>query len=151
MQRVDLAEGILNSKPYYSIKMMARKSSKRMNAILNGDDDAADTTLVDDDDSLDTLDPDSTLNDELGPFDWDSCSFDQVFVFNPEKSAFIIEILVNKLRPSRTSRQLTPKGANIIFLCLRYAHYYSSPEVLKDFFNLSIEQIVHAVQVINSF
>ncbi|KAL3901913.1 MAG: hypothetical protein SGCHY_000210 [Lobulomycetales sp.] len=143
-----------------SIKEMARKSSKRLCALLHGTaaahDTSASSTLyedeISDDDNDDSFDSLESLNDadslEEGiPFDWEKCSCDQMFVFNPDASPFIVNVLVNKLRPPRSAKRIVPKGANIIFLCLRYSHYYASQDIMRAFFDLCIEQIVNAVQV----
>lgn len=121
-----------------------------MHAILQGISDESsldgdDTTI---DDSFDSTDPDDTVVEYDVPFDWMKCSWDQMFVFNPDSSQFIVNVLVNKLRPWRTGKRCTtPIGANGIFLCLRYSHYYSSAEVMKSFFDICIDEIINAIQI----
>lgn len=40
-----------------------------------------------------------------------------------------------------------PLSADVLFLCMRYAHYFHTEEFLSDFFDCVIECIINAVEV----
>ncbi|KAH6591834.1 hypothetical protein BASA61_004788 [Batrachochytrium salamandrivorans] len=107
---------------------------------IDSDDD--DELYDQNDSSLETSDEDDYELALMGPtFQWDACRPDQMFVFEEAHMDHVLDIIVRRIRPTR-GPDYVPVGANIIFLCARYAHYWNSNSMLVSFLNLSIEKIV---------
>nr|KAJ3412069.1 hypothetical protein HK105_002446 [Polyrhizophydium stewartii] len=68
-----------------------------------------------------------------------------MFVFEERIVDHILDIAVRRIRPTR-GPDYVPVGANIIFLCARYAHYWNSSDMLRDFLNRAIEKIVSVLR-----
>jgi hypothetical protein len=81
--------------------------------------------------------------DDEGEFDWEKCLPDQMFVFASEDIKYIIRFCITEMEPER-SRAYKPIPAYIIFLAARFAHYFSSAELLEDLLDASIASI-HAI------
>lgn len=89
---------------------------------------------------------------EVSEFDWDNCSASGMYVFEEKRVDHIIDIAVNKLRPRPPTpgsepRFIPPLSANILFLCLRYAHYFNTPDFLVSFFDKATTKVMQSVQV----
>ncbi|GJJ72652.1 uncharacterized protein EMPS_05010 [Entomortierella parvispora] len=69
--------------------------------------------------------------DDEGEFDWERCLPDQMFVFSSKDIGHIIETTITNMEPTR-SRQHRPIPAYVLFLAARFAHYFSSPELLDE-------------------
>ncbi|KAG0181014.1 hypothetical protein DFQ29_009548 [Apophysomyces sp. BC1021] len=90
---------------------------------LAGDD------FTDQEDSED----DETLNEE-GPneFFWDKCLPDQMFVFGADDLPSILNMVITDIQLPMQSRLEICVPANVVFLSARFAHYYSSSELLHE-------------------
>ncbi|KAI7829536.1 hypothetical protein BC939DRAFT_393354 [Gamsiella multidivaricata] len=64
-------------------------------------------------------------------FDWERCLPDQMFVFSSKDIKHIIETTVTAMEPGR-SRAHRPIPAYVLFLAARFAHYFSSQELLDE-------------------
>ncbi|KAJ3382831.1 hypothetical protein HDU92_004536 [Lobulomyces angularis] len=85
--------------------------------------------------------------EEVIPFIWEKCNWDQMFVFEESAIPHILKVAIHQMRPSvKSSENQKPISANILFLCLRYAHYYNSKELMTLFFNSAIKEIIQAIQ-----
>lgn len=80
-------------------------------------------------------------------FDWDNCLPDQMFVFSEENVQHILDTAISNLSLPMKTRQEIWVPANIIFLSARFAHYYSSRELLHTFLNASVAKINHVLKV----
>ncbi|KAG0354478.1 hypothetical protein BGZ54_001627 [Gamsiella multidivaricata] len=69
--------------------------------------------------------------DDEGEFDWERCLPDQMFVFSSKDIKHIIETTVTAMEPGR-SRAHRPIPAYVLFLAARFAHYFSSQELLDE-------------------
>ncbi|KAF9355996.1 hypothetical protein BGX26_005855 [Mortierella sp. AD094] len=69
--------------------------------------------------------------DDEGEFDWERCLPDQMFVFSSKDIKHIIETTVTTMEPGR-SRAHRPIPAYVLFLAARFAHYFSSAELLDE-------------------
>lgn len=67
----------------------------------------------------------------LSEFMWNICLPDQMFVFSQEDIPHILKTVILGMQPIRSKLQ-KPVPANIIFLSARFAHYYSSSELLES-------------------
>ncbi|KAK5670768.1 hypothetical protein QVD99_002539 [Batrachochytrium dendrobatidis] len=105
------------------------------------DDDLPDPDQL----SLDSSDDDFDFMPLETTFQWDSCRPDQMFVFEEANIDHVVDVIVRRIRPGR-GPDYVPVGANTIFLCARYAHYWNSDSMLCTFLNQSIERIVSALQ-----
>ncbi|KAJ3089302.1 hypothetical protein HK102_006718 [Quaeritorhiza haematococci] len=95
--------------------------------------------------SLEELGLYDDTNGDAVQFDWDKCSLDQMFVFNERDVDHILDVAITRVRPTKSAHQ-RPVAANVLFLCARYAHYYNSSDLLKEFFAKAIDQIIIAIQ-----
>eukprot|EP00842_Homolaphlyctis_polyrhiza_P006052 jgi/Hompol1/6448/HPOL_001713-RA len=107
-------------------------------------DDAEDSDSEDlEEPILEDEDEDLLIQDV--PFEWDKCRPDQMFVFDENIIDHILDIAVRRIRPTR-GPDYVPVGANVIFLCARYAHYYNSTDMLREFLNRAIKKIVSVIK-----
>ncbi|KAG0292253.1 hypothetical protein BGZ97_005647 [Linnemannia gamsii] len=75
--------------------------------------------------------------DDEGEFEWDRCLPDQMFVFSSKDIKHIIETTITTMEPTR-SRSHKPIPAYVLFLAARFAHYFSSPELLEELLEATI-------------
>ncbi|KAL0083496.1 hypothetical protein F4703DRAFT_1862316 [Phycomyces blakesleeanus] len=102
-----------------------------------GDDGDEDYNYGDNDD-------DDNGDDIYNTFDWDSCMPHQMFVFNADHLNYILDTVITCIEvplqsdqtsgepASREKRQEMCVPANVVFLSARFAHYYSSSELLHN-------------------
>ncbi|KAF9974427.1 hypothetical protein BGZ65_008730, partial [Modicella reniformis] len=81
--------------------------------------------------------------DDEGEFDWGRCLPDQMFVFSSQDLKHIIRTTIITMEPER-SRAYKPVPAYVLFLAARFAHYFSSSELVDELLNASISAI-HSV------
>lgn len=79
-------------------------------------------------------------------FNWETCKPSEMCVFNRQAVDGILEIAISKVIPS-ANRDYNPIGANVIFLCARYACHFHSAELTVSFLNSAIEKIEMWIQV----
>ncbi|KAG9284083.1 hypothetical protein G9A89_022857 [Geosiphon pyriformis] len=78
------------------------------------------------------LDELESLEEELpSKFVWEHCLPHQMFVFSSEDIPHIIHTVITNMQPIRSKAQ-KPVPANVLFLSARFAHYFSSPELLEE-------------------
>ncbi|KAI9101245.1 hypothetical protein DFS34DRAFT_648129 [Phlyctochytrium arcticum] len=144
-------------------------SNKRIIRLLNSNDDNDDGGF-DDTESLASMydngsdmfgttqseDNKTMFEEEEGeppvPFDWNTCPYDQMLVFDPENMDGILDAIVWKLwtlwlnqNRSKTKRKpLTP--ASLLFLHARYAHHYHGPQTLQKYLNQVVDHIIDLVR-----
>ncbi|CAG8647213.1 15329_t:CDS:2, partial [Funneliformis caledonium] len=80
---------------------------------------------------LDELEAQDEEEDPLSEFLWHMCLPDQMFVFSQEDIPHILKTVILDMQPIRSKVQ-KPVPANIIFLSARFAHYFSSSELLES-------------------
>ncbi|ORZ26315.1 hypothetical protein BCR41DRAFT_368403 [Lobosporangium transversale] len=78
--------------------------------------------------------------EEEGEFDWENCLPDQMFVFSSSDIPHIIETIIVKMEPGR-SRSYKPIPAYVIFLAARFAHNFSTPELLDELLDATVTAI----------
>ncbi|CAG8531892.1 8124_t:CDS:2 [Paraglomus occultum] len=82
---------------------------------------------------------------EVQEFVWDNCLPDQMFVFSDEDIAHILNTVVFNIQPSRSKKQKSVP-ANVIFLSARFAHYFSSQEILETLLDDAVDAIETVVK-----
>jgi hypothetical protein len=83
----------------------------------------------------------------VNKFIWDQCLPDQMFVFAEEEIEHILNVSITDLKLPMKSRSEIYVPANIIFLSARFAHYFTSREILHSLLNSSIQRIGRVVKV----
>ncbi|KAF9292776.1 hypothetical protein BGZ88_006119 [Linnemannia elongata] len=83
--------------------------------------------------------------DDEGEFEWDRCLPDQMFVFSSKDIKHIIETTITTMEPTR-SRSHKPIPAYVLFLAARFAHYFSSPELLEELLEATILAIKNVIK-----
>ncbi|KAI9245677.1 hypothetical protein BDA99DRAFT_565801 [Phascolomyces articulosus] len=84
---------------------------------------------IHDDDDEDDDDDDDDLTQE---FHWDKCLPDQMFVFGADNLQYILDTVITNIQLPVRSHQEICVPANVIFLSARFAHYFSSDELLQE-------------------
>ncbi|KAG0374128.1 hypothetical protein BGX24_010805 [Mortierella sp. AD032] len=79
-------------------------------------------------------------DDDENEFDWERCLPDQMFVFSSNDIGHIIDTTITTMDPTR-SRTQEPVPAYVIFLAARFAHYFSSPELLGELLEATLSAI----------
>jgi hypothetical protein len=70
-----------------------------------------------------------------------------MFVFSSKDIKHIIETTITTMEPTR-SRSHKPIPAYVLFLAARFAHYFSSPELLEELLEATILAIKNVTKVI---
>ncbi|KAI9022788.1 hypothetical protein CLU79DRAFT_144812 [Phycomyces nitens] len=91
----------------------------------------------DDDEDYDYSDDNE--DDIYNTFDWDNCMPHQMFVFNADHLNYILDTVITCIEiphqdsvASKEKRQEMCVPANVVFLSARFAHYFSSSELLRN-------------------
>lgn len=80
-------------------------------------------------------------------FSWDQCLPDQMFVFAQQEVDHILNVAISNLKLPIKSRSEIYVPANIIFLCARFAHYFTSRELLHELLSKAVQKIDTVVKV----
>lgn len=107
---------------------------------LANDDDADEEEYDDDEDDEDEDIPDTV-------FHWDTCRPDQMFVFNSNDLDGILDRVINKIEFPLEDQQDIHVPSNVIFLSARFAHYFSSSELLYQVLEGSVTRISVIIKV----
>ncbi|KAF9182671.1 hypothetical protein BGZ51_005749 [Haplosporangium sp. Z 767] len=78
-------------------------------------------------------------------FNWEFCLPDQMFVFSSKDVNHIIKVTITSMEPAR-SRTREPISAYILFLAARFAHYYSTPELLVELLDAASSAILFVTE-----
>jgi hypothetical protein len=105
----------------------------------NHDDD-------DDEDGADDSDEEDDEDKEV-EFYWDKCMPDQMFVFGADDLSYILDTVISNLTlPVRNVQEIF-LPANVVFLCARFAHYFSSEELAEDVMEGGLSRLGACVKV----
>lgn len=105
-----------------------------------------DSTLIDNDDDSDIENDNNAFNydndqnddddydqdDLTTEFYWDKCMPDQMFVFGGDDLTHILDTMITNIRLPMETQQEICVPANVVFLSARFAHYFSSSELLDE-------------------
>lgn len=105
-------------------------------------------------DNEDGQDNDADDDDEFGDddleeneFQWDKCMPDQMFVFSADDLSYILDSVICGAKGPVQSRHEICVPANVVFLSARFAHYFSSDELLQDVLEGALSRIAKATKV----
>ncbi|KAI8602873.1 hypothetical protein EDD21DRAFT_442511 [Dissophora ornata] len=87
---------------------------------------------------------DQEQTEDEDEFDWENCRPDQMFVFSSRDIPHIIETLIS-MEPAR-SRSYKPIPAYVLLLAARFAHNFSTPELLDELLAATIVAIQSATK-----
>lgn len=86
-------------------------------------------------------------DESVHKFAWDHCLPDQMFVFAEQKLNHVLDIAITKFTLPLKSRAEIYVPVNIIFLSARYAHYFTSRELLHQLLSKAVKRIDHIIKV----
>ncbi|KAG0215525.1 hypothetical protein BGX28_009573 [Mortierella sp. GBA30] len=78
--------------------------------------------------------------DDDDDFDWTNCLPDQMFVFSDRDINHLVKITITAMEVPQMG-QYEPVPAYVIFLAARFAHYYSTPELLDELLEATLSAI----------
>jgi hypothetical protein len=122
-------------------------------AVTMGDFDIGDLANDVNDLSLDNIDEDDDFDDPNGlanlcsNFEWDKCLPDQMFVFSADDLEYILDTIITNIQLPLKSRQELCVPANVLFLSARFAHYFSSDELLREVMDGALFRMSKIVKV----
>lgn len=130
---------ILSPKP--SIKSTWRRSSSATLKI--NESCVSNTTIIEEeeDDLQIQLESCEASFRSVHKFIWDQCLPDQMFVFAEEEIDHILNVSISYLKLPMRSRSEIYVPANIIFLCARFAHYYTCRELVHQLISKAVSRI----------
>ncbi|ORY93866.1 DIL domain-domain-containing protein [Syncephalastrum racemosum] len=80
-------------------------------------------------------------SDEEPEFHWDKCMPDQMFVFSADNLGHILDTVITDMQLPVKSKQEICVPANVVFLCSRFAHYFSSDELLEQVLEGTLQRV----------
>ncbi|KAI7878498.1 hypothetical protein K492DRAFT_132656 [Lichtheimia hyalospora FSU 10163] len=88
----------------------------------------------------------SIMDYEHNEFQWDRCLPDQMFVFGADNLQYILDTVITNIQLPVQSRQEICVPSNVIFLSARFAHYFSSDDLLQEVMAGAIERISKTIK-----
>ncbi|KAG2172857.1 hypothetical protein INT43_000207 [Umbelopsis isabellina] len=135
----------------------ADRHIKLMESAVNmGDFDIGDLSNDVNDLSLDNIDEGDDFDDPNGlanmcsNFEWDKCLPDQMFVFSADDLDYILDTIITNIQLPLKSRQELCVPANVLFLSARFAHYFSSDELLREVMDGALSRMSKIVKNANN-
>ncbi|KAG0182812.1 hypothetical protein DFQ28_005261 [Apophysomyces sp. BC1034] len=121
-----------------------QKLLEAANALADGGESDVEEDEDEDDDNNDDDDDDYT--EEPNEFQWDKCQPDQMFVFGANDLQYILDTVITNLQLPVKSEQEICVPANVVFLSARFAHYFSSMELLHEVLEGAIDRMSKAIK-----
>ncbi|KAF9937470.1 hypothetical protein BGZ67_001254 [Mortierella alpina] len=78
--------------------------------------------------------------DDIEEFDWETCLPDQMFVFSSRDINRLINTTITAMETTR-SGSFEPVPAYVLFLAARFAHHYSTPDLLDELLEAALSAI----------
>lgn len=132
----------------------ADRRKKLLESAMNYLDDINDGDLDNNDNNNDDSlnnenndDDDDDIDDFTQEFQWDKCLPDQMFVFGVDDLPYILDTIITNIQLPMRSQNEIFIPANVVFLSARFAHYFSSDELLNDVLNGALERMGTVVKV----
>ncbi|KAI8072771.1 hypothetical protein BC940DRAFT_316235 [Gongronella butleri] len=97
----------------------------------------------DENDDDDALDDPSLLSSE---FQWDKCLPDQMFVFNEKDLPYILDTVITHIQLPMRSQLEICIPANVVFLSARFAHYFSSQDLLDNVLDGAMQRMTATIK-----
>jgi hypothetical protein len=98
-------------------------------------------------DQYDNGDEDDDTDDITNDFQWDRCLPDQMFVFGADDLSYILDTVITNIQLPMRSQHEICIPANVIFLSARFAHYFSTEELLNEVMDGSLERMTKTIKV----
>lgn len=111
-------------------------------------EDMENTATDDEQDSDEDNEQDDSFDEN--EFHWDKCSPDQMFVFNSDDLDYILDTIITNIQLPLSNQHDIYVPANVIFLSARFAHYFSTPELLEQVLDGALKKIRKTIKVIQS-
>ncbi|KAI9264086.1 hypothetical protein BDA99DRAFT_604556 [Phascolomyces articulosus] len=111
--------------------------------LLDSDNELEDDNNNDDDNEDDDDDYDDDMENE---FYWDKCLPDQMFVFSGDNLSHILDTMITNVKLPMETRQEICVPANVVFLSARFAHYFSSAELLQEVLDGALSRMSQATK-----
>lgn len=89
----------------------------------------------------------STNEEGSHDFFWDKCLPDQMFVFGADDLPNILNMVITDMQLPVQSRQEICVPANVVFLSARFAHYYSTNDLLHEVLEGALLRMSQAIKV----
>lgn len=102
---------------------------------------------TDEEDNEDTSIIEEEEEEENTEFHWDKCSPDQMFVFSSDDLNYILDTVITNIQLPLENQQDIHVPSNVIFLSARFAHYFSSDELLNQVLQGALDRISKSVKV----
>ncbi|KAI9004882.1 hypothetical protein CLU79DRAFT_724041 [Phycomyces nitens] len=118
---------------------------KHKDAKTFDDNDNDDSDDNDDDEDYEFNEDD---DDDYGisEFHWDRCMPDQMFVFAADDLDYILDTVITNFQLPVKTKQDICVPANVTFLSARFAHYFSSDELLHQVLKGALDRMSKAVK-----
>jgi hypothetical protein len=113
------------------------------------DDEDYNNELVQEDEDQEEQDEDE--EEDENTFDWNKCSPHQMFVFNSNDLNYILDTVITNIQLPLSSQQDICVPSNVIFLSARFAHYFSSHELLNHVLEGALNRISLTIKVIQHY
>jgi hypothetical protein len=97
--------------------------------------------------NIDNNDDEDDDDEQDNEFHWEKCSPDQMFVFNSNDLDYILDTVISHIQLPIANQQEICVPANIIFLSARFAHYFSSAELLEEVLTGALTRISTVIKV----
>ncbi|CAO3615836.1 unnamed protein product [Cunninghamella echinulata] len=94
----------------------------------------------------DNGDDEDEEEDLIHEFQWDKCLPDQMLVFGVDDLPFILDTIITNIQLPMRSQNEIFIPANVVFLSARFAHYFSSDELLNDVLNGALERMGNVIK-----
>ncbi|GAA5816646.1 hypothetical protein MFLAVUS_010176 [Mucor flavus] len=114
-------------------------------ALVNEFEQSDDDDENDDDNSSSEEDDDD--NNLTNEFHWDKCCADQMFVFNSDDLDYILDTVINNIQLPLSNQQDIHIASNVIFLTARFAHYFSTSELLDQVLQGALQRISKSIKI----
>ncbi|CAO3596543.1 unnamed protein product [Absidia cylindrospora] len=126
----------------------ADRRKKLLESAMNFDDlyDGDDSSALDQFDNDKDNDDDEEIDDISNEFQWDKCLLDQMFVFDADNLTYILDKIITNIQLPMRSQHEICVPANVIFLSARFAHYFSTEELLNQVLDGSLERMSNTIK-----
>lgn len=127
---------------YYDDTFMQSEDERRRNlletavALIGGSSQETDVDTDDDEEDETTVE-----------FQWDRCLPDQMFVFGGDSLEHILDTVITHIKLPLEQQQDINVPANVIFLSARFAHYFSSQELLNQVMDGALNRLSTLITV----
>lgn len=143
LEEAELRKKLFESTMALALVDLSNSSSDEEEEEVEVEDKSTDNYDVD----PNNINTDEEEDKDIIEFHWDRCSPDQMFVFNSDDLNYILDTVITNIQLPLKYQQDIHVPSNVIFLSARFAHYFSSDELLNQVLEGAISRISKAVKV----